>query len=139
MNTENKNNAIGQEARALLNELQEKFQIFRDYLPLAIGIDKQLIERMPEVNRKRLRIALSMHTNSLRYLKTLEKAASRYNLDANPTDALTDEHRKHAADVLKERYKKNAERLKAKKEAEAAEQKRTQKLNQLVEKFGKGR
>ncbi|WP_153109014.1 ProQ/FINO family protein [Propionivibrio limicola] len=146
MNTPTQPNTIGQEARALLKTLEETFPVIRDHAPLAIGIDKQLIAKLPEVNRKQLRVALSMHTNSLRYLKTLEKATHRLDLEGNPAEEITEEHRKHATEVLRERFKKNAERIKARKEAETAERKRneaerqrTEKLSQLVEKFSKTR
>lgn len=125
------------EARSLLKALQEKHQVFRDFQPLAIGIDKQLLALDADLNRKALRLALGMHTNSYRYLKSMEKAAQRFNLDGSPGGDVPAEHRKHAADILRERFKKEAERRKAQKEAEAAEKQRTEKLNQLVQKFGK--
>jgi len=128
-----------QDARALLKTLQESFPVFRDFSPLAIGIDKQLLLRIPDLDRKILRIALGMHTNSLRYLKTMEKATHRLDLDGNSGDEVTDAHRSHAAEVLRERFRKDAERRKAQREAETLERQRSEKLNQLVEKFGKSR
>ena len=43
------------------------------------------------------------------------------------------------AEVLKERFRKDAERRRALKQAEIQEKERSQKLSQLVEKFGKHR
>ncbi|HEV7855390.1 MAG TPA: ProQ/FinO family protein [Herminiimonas sp.] len=133
-----------QSARTLLKELQEKFEVFREYLPLAIGIDKQLIGQLPDVSRKSLRTALGIHTNSLRYLKVMEKATARFNLDGTQADEVTDVHRTHAATTLKERFKKNAEQRKAQQKAEAAQREeeqaqrqRAEKLNQLAEKFSR--
>ena len=128
-----------QNARALLKTLQQNFSVFRDYSPLAIGIDKQLLTRQNELNRKTLRIALGLHTNSLRYLKSMEKATRRFDLDGNPGEEVTDAHRAHAAEVLKERFRKDAERRRAQKLAEQQEKERNQKLSLLVEKFGKHR
>ena len=128
-----------QNARALLKTLQTDLSVFRDYSPLAIGVDKQLLARLPNLDRKILRIALGMHTNSLRYLKTMEKATHRIDLDGNTGDELTPDHRSHATEVLRERFRKDAERRKAQREAEALERQRTEKLSQLVEKFGKAR
>jgi ProP effector len=135
-----------QTARVLLKELQEKFAVFRDYLPLAIGIDKQLIALSPELNRKTLRIALGMHTNSLRYLKGMEKATHRFDLDGNSTDEVTEVHRTHATETLRERFKKNAEQRKAQRAAEAAQEaaekaarQHAEKLNQLTAKFSRNR
>jgi ProP effector len=126
-----------QNARELLKSLQETFPVFRNCSPLAIGIDKQLLERLPTIERKVLRVALGMHTNSLRYLKTMEKATHRLDIDGNQGEELTAEHRTHAREVLRERFKKDAERRKAQREAEAQEALRTQKLSQLLEKFSK--
>jgi ProP effector len=131
-----------QNARALLKNLQESFPVFGDCAPLAIGIDKELLTRRPDIDRKTLRIALGMHTNSLRYLKTMEKATRRLDLDGQPGDEVSEEHRKHATQVLRERFKKDAERRQALRAAEAvaaAERERAQKLNLLVEKFGRGK
>jgi ProP effector len=146
MNTPIPADSPGQKARALLKALQTDFAVFRDYAPLVIGIDKMLLARLPELERKTLRIALGMHTNSLRYLKTMEKATHRLDLDGVSGDEVTAEHRTHAAEILRERFKKEAERRKAEadqrkaqREAEAAEKQRTEKLGQLLEKFGKGR
>ena len=147
MNTTNPSGSNpAQEARALLKQLQETFAVFRNFAPLAIGIDKQLLARQPELEKKTLRIALSMHTGSLRYLKTLEKASHRLDLDGQQTAELTDEHRQHAAEQLRERFRKEAERRKAERAAEAAREaeriqteKRAAKLNQLVEKFARNK
>ncbi|WP_211463346.1 ProQ/FINO family protein [Collimonas silvisoli] len=135
-----------QTARVLLKELQEKYAVFRDYLPLAIGVDKQLIALSPELNRKTLRIALGMHTNSLRYLKGMEKATHRFDLDGNSTDEVTEVHRSHATETLRERFKKNAEQRKAQRAAEAAQEAaekaarlHAEKLNQLTAKFSRNR
>lgn len=133
-----------QSARILLKDLQEKFAVFRDYAPLAIGIDKQLIGQMPDVSRKSLRTALGIHTNSLRYLKVMEKATVRLNLDGTNADEVTDVHRTHASTTLKERFKKNADQRKAQQKTEAAQREeelaqrqRAEKLNQLAEKFSR--
>lgn len=126
-----------QEARNLLKSLQDKFQVFRDYMPLAIGIDKQLLAQEVDLNRKILRLALGMHTNSFRYLKSMESAKQRFNLDGSDGGEVPEEHRKHASEILRERFKKEVARRKAQKEAEAQERQRAEKLNQLMQKFGK--
>ena len=129
-------------ARALIKQLQAQHPVFRDALPLAIGIDKQILARQPDVDRKTLRVALGLHTHSTRYLKTLEKATHRIDLDGAAGDEISEEHRKHAAEMLRERYRKEAEVRKARKQAEiaaAAEEARARKLDQLVAKFSKSR
>lgn len=125
--------------RQLLKDLQETFPVFRDCLPLAIGIDKQLLLRQPGLDRKPLRIALGIHTHSLRYLKTVERAAERVDLDGNPAGEITPAHRSHASEVLKERLQKQAEQRRAQREAEALARQHAEKLGQLIEKFGRNR
>lgn len=129
-----------QAARALLKDLEGRFAVFREISPLAIGIDKQIIAALPEVEKKHLRIALRNHTISTRYLKAMEKATVRRNLDGSEADTINDEMRLHASTLLRERFKKNAEQKRAVEEAAKAEKIRAEKLSQLTEKFGrKGR
>lgn len=127
-------------ARSLLKQLQQQFPAFRNCLPLAIGIDKQILARMPDLDRKTMRAALGIHTGSLRYLRVMEKATVRYDLDGTAGAEVTDVHRKHAKEVLKERLKKEADRKKAERDAAAAEEAarvRQDKLAQLTAKFSK--
>lgn len=129
-------------ARTLIKHLQAQHPAFRDGLPLAIGIDKQILARQPDIDRKTLRVALGLHTHSTRYLKTFEKATHRVDLDGTQGDEIAEEHRKHASEMLRERYRKEVEARKARKQAEiaaAAEEARVRKLDQLVAKFSKSR
>lgn len=134
-------------AQALLQILRKDFPVFRDYTSLAIGIDKQICARLPEVDKKVLRVALAMHTKSTPYLRQMSKAKNRIDLDGNVAEELTPPHREYAADVLKERAKRNEAFQKAQRdreqqaqhaaaEAEAA-QRRAAKLGQLMEKFSR--
>lgn len=125
------------DARVLLKDLQTRFDVFRNFSPLAIGIDKQVFAQLPEVSKKSLRLAMRSHTISTRYLKEMEKATQRLNLDGSPAGEVTDENRQHAAELLRERFKKQAEQRKAAAEEAKAEQRRAEKLNQLTEKFGR--
>ena len=134
-------------ARALLKQFQQQFPAFRDCLPLAIGIDKQILARMPELDRKLMRGALGIHTGSLRYLRAMEKASVRFDLDGTAGAAVTDTHRAHASEVLQQRFKKEAERKKAERDAAKAEKAaaeeqealrlRQEKLAQLTAKFSR--
>jgi ProP effector len=126
--------------RALLKQLQQQFAAFRNCLPLEIGVDKQLLSRLPGLNRKLMRAALGIHTGSMRYLRAMEKATVRYDLDGKPGAEVTDTHRQHAKELLQQRFKKEAERKKAERDAVAqqeAERKRQEKLQQLATKFSR--
>lgn len=132
------------DSRALLKDLQERFDVFRNFTPLAIGVDKQVFAQLPEVSKKSLRLAMRSHTISTRYLKEMEKGTVRLNLDGTPAGEVTDENRQHAAEQLRERFKKQADQRKAQAEQRKAaelearaEERRMEKLNQLTEKFGR--
>jgi ProP effector len=127
-------------ARTLLKQFQQQFPAFRDCLPLAIGIDKQILARLPELDRKTMRTALGIHTGSLRYLRAMEKATVRFDLDGAAGAEVTDVHRAHAKETLQQRFKKEAERKKAERDAaQAAEadRLRQEKLLQLASKFSR--
>lgn len=135
---------IQSDSRALLKDLHARFDIFRNHSPLAIGIDRQILAAQPELGKKALRLAMRSHTISTRYLKEMEKAAVRLNLDGTPAGEVTDENRTHAAELLRERFKKQAEQrkateeaIKAAEEAAKAEQRRAEKLSQLADKFSR--
>ena len=125
------------DTRALLKTLQERFEVFRNFSPLAIGIDKQVFEKLPELSKKSLRLAMRSHTISTRYLKEMEKGTVRLNLDGSPAGEVTYENRQHASEQLKERFKKQAEQRREAEAAAKAEQRRQEKLSQLTEKFGR--
>jgi ProP effector len=127
-------------ARSLLKQFQHQFPAFRNCLPLAIGIDKQILALMPDLDRKTMRAALGIHTGSLRYLRAMEKATVRYDLDGTPGAEVSETHRAHAKEVLQQRFKKEAERKKTEREAAQAEEAnrlRQEKLLQLASKFSR--
>ncbi len=125
------------DARALLKDIQARFDVFRNFSPLAIGIDKQLLALQPDFNRKALRLALRSHTISTRYLKEMQTGRVRFNLDGTEAGEVTEDARTHSAELLRERFKKQAEQRKAEEAAAKAEQIRLEKLSQLTEKFGR--
>ena len=123
----------------LLETISANFAVFRECRPLALGIHKIIIERMPEVDSAQLRLAMRMHTASTRYLKALLAAGERFDLDGNPAGEVTAEQREVAGTTLRERFKKQGERRKAAEHAlmeaqreQEAQQKRQEKLAQLA-------
>lgn len=132
--------AQGQSARSLLKQLQQEYPAFRDCLPLSIGIDKQLLARMPGLDKKVMRAALGIHTGSMRYLRAMEKAKTRHDLDGTAGAEVPEAHRLHAKEQLQQRFKKEADRKKAEREAAQEEEnnrKRQEKLQALASKFSK--
>lgn len=116
---------------AVLEALAAAFPVFRDGLPLAIGIHKAIRERQPDIDAARLRAAMKIHTASTRYLKALSQGQVRFDLDGNAAGEVTAEQRQQATDGLRERFRKGAERRKA----EQVEAERQEKLTKLAEKF----
>lgn len=132
--------AQGLSARSLLKQLQQEYPAFRDCLPLSIGIDKQLLARMPGLDKKVMRAALGIHTGSMRYLRAMEKAKVRHDLDGTAGAEVPEAHRLHAKEQLQQRFKKEAERKKAERDAAQEEEnnrKRQEKLQALASKFSK--
>jgi len=115
----------------VLETLATSFPVFRDCQPLAIGIHKAIKARLPEISESQLRFALKSYTASTKYLKSLAKCETRFDLDGNPVGAITPEQRLQAETAIKERFRKAAER----KQAEQQEMERQEKLKKLAEKF----
>ena len=116
---------------ALLERLYAEFPVFRDHLPLSIGIHKAFSERIPGLAKGQVWAAMQQHTGSTRYLKALVEGAPRFDLDGNPAGEVTAEQQAQAVKTLKERFKKAADRRKAELEA----QQHQAKLQQLADKF----
>lgn len=130
--------------RTLLTMLQAASVTFREYKPVALRIDKAVGERFPDLDRKVVRAAMRIHTTSTRYLKSLEKATHRFDLDGNENGEVSEEHRAHAAQTLKERFAESARKKREKQKQdelrqreEEAERRKAEKLQQLVGRFSK--
>lgn len=122
--------------------LNERYAVFRDALPLAIGIHKEVLKALPEIDGGKVRLALRRHVGSTRYLKAVANGDDRYGLDGQPAGKITEEQKKQAVDALRERFKKGADRRRAelqaqqeKERAAAREKQRQEKLLQLASKF----
>jgi ProP effector len=127
-----------------LKLIAERFVVFREARPLAIGIHKAVLQAMPELDAGKIRIALRRHTGSTRYLKAVAVGDDRYDLQGQPAGKITEEQKQQAAEALRERFKKGAERkreeAKAKQEQERAaerERQHQEKLQALANKFAK--
>jgi ProP effector len=134
-------------AHALLQNFRKQFPVFRDALPLAIGIDRQISARLPDTDPQVLRVAMAMHTKSNPYLRRMTKAVTRFNLDGSIAEELNETHRSHAATMLAQRIMRNEEfqkvqrehELRVKQEAKEAEaaRLRAEKISQLAQRFSR--
>lgn len=119
----------------VLESLCTRFEVFRKAVPLSIGIHTVIRQRLPEIERSQLVAALKRHTGSTRYLKALAQGTDRFDLNGNPSGAVTQEQRDQAAAMLKERFKRGAEKRRIEQQAAREEKLRQEKLQQLAQKF----
>jgi ProP effector len=120
---------------AVLISLRSTFPVFQECRPLAIGIHKAVLDRIPDINPQQLRLAMRMHTSSARYLKALTNCETRFDLNGNAAGPVTPEQKQQALDTLRERFRKGAEQHKARLLALQQKQLRQKKLIRLAEKF----
>jgi hypothetical protein len=81
----------------------EQFEVWREFLPLTIGVRLLLIKaaKQHKISKRAVRCALELHCSSARYLNNLAAAgAMRYALDGTPVEAVPEEDRNHALQLL---------------------------------------
>jgi ProP effector len=129
-------------ASALIGQLGQHFAVIQDGRPLALGIHKAILARLPDLDPGQLRSAMKAHTQSTRYLKGLLATQDRFNLDGQVDGDVTNEQRQIAQATLEARFQRIAERRRAERRAQEeatrqarAEQERQAKLAQLVARF----
>ena len=90
--------------------------LFKNYQPLAIGIDKVLLKIRPKgVTTRVLKYVLSCHCNSKRYLNVMVEGGSRFDVDGKEAGAITDKQVEKAKAMLhakKKPKKKNTPQAK---------------------------
>ena len=77
-------------ARAFLLELKTQYILFRKYMPLGMGIEKELHEKFPHQSKRIINTALYLHTHNHNYLKRLQEGNSRFNLEGAVISAVDD-------------------------------------------------
>lgn len=74
------------------------------YKPLKLRVQADIQQRAPgQFTKSQLSAFLRRHTGSTGYLIAITKATQRFDLDGQPADALSDEHRKVAQEELNRR------------------------------------
>lgn len=67
------------------------------FLPLKLGVYQELLALHPdEFKKDELKLALGQHARSTRYLEAVAASRERYDLNAQPVEALAPEHIHHA-------------------------------------------
>ena len=94
------------DSNALLEALRERYPVFRECRPLALGSGRELLAAAPDlgVSKLALRRWLRLWTHSTAYLKALATAgAVRHALDGTPGDPVTPDQQEHALAEVKRR------------------------------------
>jgi ProP effector len=64
-----------------------------EFLPLKLGVFQELLAAHPDaLNKDTLKVALSVHTRSTRYLQSVAAGMQRHGLDGQPVEPLAPEH-----------------------------------------------
>ncbi len=123
-------------SRAVLKFFADTYPVIKKCLPLAIGIDKQLAAAHPEIDAKKIKSTLFHYTHTATYFNNVVRLKKRYGLDGVVTAEIADEQLTYAKEQLKAiNARRNAAKL-AEEERKASEVV-TQKLGDLVAKFGR--
>lgn len=90
-------------ARELSDSLNN-FTVWRDRLPLAIGIEKQLFRHIADLHlsasKRVVNKLLHWHTHHRAYLLAVGRGGQRFNLDGTEAGAILPAEREHAGRVL---------------------------------------
>lgn len=128
----------------VLKLLNERFAVFREAKPLAIGIHKEIMKAVPGLDAGKMRTAMRRHTGTTRYLRAIATGSERHDLNGAVVGTISEEQKKQAGDALRERFKKGADQRRAEKQVQqekervaAREKEKQAKLLALAQKFNK--
>ena len=103
------------------------------FLPLKLGIFEDLLAAHPDrLKPDELKVALGLHTRSMRYLEAVASGLPRHDLKAQPVEPVAPEHVHHA---ILELYRRKS----ATPQEPAARQRAVTQLAQAIERSGLGR
>lgn len=74
----------------IADHIYGKYDVFRRFKPLAIGIDKTLVELLPQFDPVLIKRVLSNHCRRPRYLKALSQGGKRFGLDNKPAGIVSE-------------------------------------------------
>ncbi|MDN0074648.1 ProQ/FINO family protein [Crenobacter sp. SG2303] len=73
-----------------------KYDVFRRFRPLAIGIDQALVAELPQFDPALIARVLANHCRRPRYIKALAQGGKRFGLDGKPVGQVTAEEQEVA-------------------------------------------
>jgi hypothetical protein len=91
-----------------LNDRLNGFNVWLNYQPLALGIEKQIFklvndEHFPGASKKVVQKVLRRHTMHGRYLKAIQEGGVRYALDGVGDGYVTEQQQQYASEELSKR------------------------------------
>ena len=106
-----------EEAKKLLQSLKKAYPIVFNVeksLPLAVGIEKKIIENHPEFALPVLRLALSIWTRREKYLLAVIEGPQRYHLDGAVASPISESEKAYSQLRLAQKLQKKAAEKKQK-------------------------
>ena len=68
----------------IADHIYGKYDVFKRFKPLALGIDKDLVAALPQYDPALIARVLSNHCRRPRYLKSLARGGTRFDLNSPP-------------------------------------------------------
>lgn len=76
--------------------LYSKYDVFKKFKPLAIGIEKELVEALPQFDATLINRVLSNHCKRPKYIKAIARGGKRFNLNHRFQGDVTAEEQQYA-------------------------------------------
>lgn len=80
--------------------LPERFMVFREFRPLAVGIHAALVAALPEFDPAVLQRAIQLHCSRARYLKAVRAGGERWTLEGRVAGQVSEAEQLHASQRL---------------------------------------
>ncbi|WP_153708156.1 ProQ/FINO family protein [Eikenella corrodens] len=112
----------------IADHIYGKYDVFKRFKPLALGIDKDLVAALPQYDPALIARVLSNHCRRPRYLKSLARGGKRFDLnnrfkgEISPEEQAIAQQHPAVQEMLARQAAKQAEQQAAEAEAAVAEQ-----------------
>jgi len=80
----------------IAEHIYSKFDVFRQFRPLALGIHESLIAALPQFDSQLISRVVANHCRKPRYIKSLARGGRRFDLAGKPQGEVTAEEKKAA-------------------------------------------
>ncbi len=80
----------------IADHIYKKYDVFKKFKPLAIGIDQDLINHLPQFDSTLVARVLANHCRRPRYIKALARGGKRFDLNNRFKGEVTEEEQKIA-------------------------------------------